>query len=219
MYAEDDLVPLSALQHFVVCPRQCALIHLEQAWLENARTAEGRALHERVDRGGNETRAGMRRVCGVPLRSLVLGLAGRADVVEFHANAGGGSDRPYPVEHKRGKPKRGDEDRVQLCAQAICLEEMTGVAVPKGALFYAEKRRRVEVVFDEALRRRVETVAEAVHALLRNGVTPPPPDEAPCAACSLRPLCRPDTTRDKRNAVAGWIATHLDEKPSQDSLP
>lgn len=219
MYAEDSLVPLSALQHFVVCPRQCALIHLERAWLENARTAEGRALHERVDRGGNETRAGIRRVCGVPLRSLVLGVAGRADVVEFRTDPKGGPDRPYPVEHKRGKPKRGDEDRVQLCAQAICLEEMTGVAVPKGALFYGEKRRRVEVVFDKALRTRVKAVAESVHALFRTGVTPPPPDQAPCAGCSLRPLCRPEAMKGQANAVAGWIAARLGEKPARDGPP
>lgn len=215
MYAEDDLVPLSALQHFVVCSRQCALIHLEQAWLENARTAEGRALHERVDRGGNETRTGIRQVYGVPLRSLVLGIAGRADVVEYHADANGGPDRPYPVEHKRGKPKRGDEDRVQLCAQAICLEEMTDVPVPKGALFYGEKRRRMEVVFDDALRDRVKVVAESVHALIRAGVTPPPPDEAPCAGCSLRPLCRPEAMKRQANAVAGWVEARLSEKPSR----
>jgi CRISPR-associated exonuclease Cas4 len=131
VFAESDLIPLSALQHFVVCPRQCALIHLESVWIENERTAEGRIEHERVDRGGAETRGEVRRAYGVPLRSLRLGLAGKADVVEFHATPGVGQERPFPIEHKRGRPKRGDEDRVQLCAQALCLEEMLGVPVPR----------------------------------------------------------------------------------------
>src|SRR5438876_1939248 len=151
MFAESDLIPISALQHFVVCPRQCALIHLESVWIENERTAEGRVEHERVDRGGAETRVAVRRAYGVPLRSLRLGLAGRADVVEFHAMPGGGPEQPFPIEHKRGRPKAGDEDRVQLCAQALCLEEMLRVSVPAGALFYGRTRRRAEVIFDEAL--------------------------------------------------------------------
>jgi CRISPR-associated exonuclease Cas4 len=145
MYAESDLIPLSALQHFVVCSRQCALIHLEAVWIENERTAEGRVEHERVDRGGAETRAGVRRAYGVSVRSLRLGLVGRADVVEFHAMPEGGPERPFPIEHKRGRPKRGDEDRVQLCAQALCLEEILGVSVPAGALFYGQSRRRADV--------------------------------------------------------------------------
>lgn len=219
MYAEADLIPLSALQHFVVCPRQCALIHLEQVWLENARTAEGRAAHQKVDKGGSEKRSGLRRSFGVPLRSLALGLTGRADVVEFHAEPDGGSGRPFPVEHKRGKPKAGDEDRVQLCAQALCLEEMTGRRVPEGALFYGQRKRRTGVVFDDALRRRVEAVAEAVHALFRECVTPPPPATAPCAGCSLYPACRPDVFRSKRTPVADWIAVRLEENAGREDLP
>lgn len=202
MHPEDDLVPLSALQHFLVCPRQCALIHLEQVWLENRQTAEGRVAHERVDKGGAETRDGVRRVFGMALRSLALGLAGRADVVEFRPS-------PYPVEHKRGRPKSGDEDRVQLCAQGLCLEEMTGEAVPAGALFYGERRRRTEVIFDERLRRRTGEAAAAVHALFAEGRTPPPPEHAPCAACSLAPLCRPDDFRTRRRSVAQWVAARL----------
>src|SRR6516165_4839945 len=180
MYAESELIPISALQHFVVCPRQCALIHLEQVWIEDERTAEGRVEHERVDRGGAETRGPVRRAYGVPLRSLRLGLAGKADVVEFHASADGGPERPFPVEHKRGRPKIGDEDRVQLCAQALCLEEMLGVAVPAGALFYGRTRRRTEVAFDEVLRRRTDAVTVEVRALLAAAVTPRPPAVAPC---------------------------------------
>ncbi|MDR3515845.1 MAG: CRISPR-associated protein Cas4 [Azospirillaceae bacterium] len=202
MYSEDDLVPLSALQHFLVCPRQCALIHLEQVWLENRQTAEGRVAHERVDGGGSETRDGIRRVFGMALRSLRLGLVGRADAVEFHPV-------PFPVEHKHGRPKVGDEDRVQLCAQALCLEEMTGETVAAGALFYGERRRRTEVNFDEPLRRRTEAVAASVHALITALVTPPPPEQAPCGACSLAPLCRPDDFRSQRRSVAEWIAARL----------
>lgn len=209
MYAEDELVPLSALQHLVVCPRQCALIHLEGIWIESERTAEGRVQHERVDRGGAEVRDGVRRAYGVPVRSLVLGVAGRADVVEFHPDPDGGPERPFPVEHKRGRPKAGDEDRVQLCAQALCLEEMLGVAVPAGALFYGERRRRTDVAFDDALRRRTAEVAAAVHALLADGRTPSPPPDAPCRACSLQAACRPDAMRPGRRPVAVWIASRL----------
>lgn len=216
MYAEDELVPLSALQHYVVCPRQCALIHLEDTWIESARTAEGRIQHERVDRGGTEIRDGMRRAYGVPVRSLVLGVAGRADVVEFHPDPGGGPERPFPVEHKRGRPKAGDEDRVQLCAQALCLEEMLGVGVPTGALFYGERRRRTDVAFDDALRRRTAEVAAAIHALLADGLTPPPPPDAPCRACSLRSACRPEAMRPGPRSVAAWITNRLHFEEAED---
>jgi CRISPR-associated exonuclease Cas4 len=212
MYAESDLIPISALQHFVVCPRQCALIHLEGLWIENERTAEGRVEHERVDRGGVEARDAVRRAYGVPLRSLRLGLAGKADVVEFHALHGGGPERPFPIEHKRGRPKRGDEDRVQLCAQALCLEEMLGLPVPSGALFYGQSRRRAEVVFDDALRRRTESVATEVRVLFdAAGLTPPPPAMAPCKSCSLLNACQPTAFRGRRRSVASWIAGRLPE--------
>ena len=145
-------------------------------------------------------RDAVRRAYGVPLRSLRLGLAGRADAVEFHAMPGGGPERPFPIEHKRGRPKRGDEDRVQLCAQALCLEEMLGVPVPSGALFYGQSRRRTEVVFDDALRRRTEKVAAEVRALFDAGATPPPPAVAPCKSCSLLSACQP--TRSARAAAA-----------------
>ena len=218
MFAESDLIPLSALQHFVVCPRQCALIHLESMWIENERTAEGRIEHERVDRGGAETRGEVRRAYGVPLRSLRLGLAGKADVVEFHATPGVGQERPFPIEHKRGRPKRGDEDRVQLCAQALCLEEMLGVPVPSGALFYGQSRRRTDVVFNDALRRRTEAVAAEVRALFEAGITPLPPAVAPCKSCSLWSACRPAAFQSRRRSVANWIAARLAE-PDMPSAP
>ena len=211
MYAEAELIPISALQHFVVCPRQCALIHLEGVWIEDARTAKGRVEHERVDRGGAETRGPLRRAYGVPLRSLRLGLTGKADVVEFLAAPDGGPERPFPIEHKRGRPKIGDEDRVQLCAQALCLEEMLGVAVPVGALFYGRTRRRAEVAFDEALRRRTEAVAAEVRALFAASATPPPPAVAPCKSCSLLIACRPDAFPSRRRSVARWITARLAE--------
>jgi CRISPR-associated exonuclease Cas4 len=216
VYTEDELIPLSALQHFVVCPRQCALIHLEDTWIESQRTAEGRVQHERADRGGSDVRDGVRRAYGVPLRSLVLGVAGRADVVEFHPDPAGGPERPFPVESKRGRPKIGDEDRVQLCAQAMCLEEMLGVAVPTGALFYGERRRRTDVTFDTALRRRTAEAAAAVHVLFSERRTPSPPVEAPCHGCSLLPACRPDVTRSGRQSVSAWIADRLDSEKGED---
>jgi CRISPR-associated exonuclease Cas4 len=134
MYTEDDLLPLSALQHLLFCERQCALIHIEQAWSENLFTAQGRIMHERVDDGGRVTRGDVRRESGMPLRSLRLGLIGKADMVEFYRQSDS-SWLPYPVEYKRGKAKKENWDKVQLCAQAICLEEMLEVAVPEGALF------------------------------------------------------------------------------------
>jgi CRISPR-associated exonuclease Cas4 len=218
MYAEDALVPLSALQHFVVCPRQCALIHLEGTWIESIRTAEGRARHQRVDQGGAEVRDGVRRAFGVPLRSLALGVAGRADVVEFHAAPDGG-ERPFPVEHKRGRPKAGDEDRVQVCAQALCLEEMLGVPVPAAALFYGERRRRTDVAIDAALRQRTGEVARAVHALFDSAETPPPPSSAPCRSCSLEPACRPDAMCSGRAPVAAWTAARLADGSGGEDLP
>jgi CRISPR-associated exonuclease Cas4 len=212
-FSESDLIPISALQHYVVCPRQCALIHLGSLWIENERTAEGRVAHERVDRGGAETRDAVRRAYGVPLRSLRLGLAGRADAVEFHAVPGGGPEQPFPIEHKRGRPKRGDEDRVQLCAQALCLEEMLGKSVPAGALFYGQSRRRAEVIFDDVLRHRTEAVAAEVRALFDAGATPTPtpPAVAPCESCSLLSACQPTAFRVRRRSVASWIAGRLAE--------
>ena len=150
-YTEDELIQLSALQHLVFCERQCALIHIEQLWSENLFTAEGRIVHEKVDTANRESRGNIRIEYGVPMRSLRLGLIGKADVVEFHRN--GDKWTPFPVEYKRGKPKGGNCDKVQLCAQALCLEEMLNVEIPEGSLFYGQTRRREDVTFDEKLRR------------------------------------------------------------------
>lgn len=204
MYSEDDLIPLSALQHYLFCQRQCALIHVERAWTENRFTAEGRIQHERVDAGGTENRRDTRQVFGVALRSLRLGLSGKADVVEFHRDSGE-VWVPYPVEHKRGRRKREDWDRIQLCAQAMCLEEMLGVGVPEGALFYGKERRREVVGLDRNLQEQVEQIAYEVHKLLISGVTPSPvyrPER--CDNCSMRPSCLPEKVGEKRQ-VESWL--------------
>lgn len=197
LYDEDDLAMISALQHYLFCPRQCALIHIEQQWLENRFTAEGRILHERVHGGGRESRRTLRIEYDVPIRSLRLGLAGRADIVEFHRQEDG-LWQPIPVEYKRGRPKKDDTDRVQLCAQAICLEEMLRCVVPEGALYYGEKKRRTPVVFDEPLRDKTAQTAVAVHALLAKGETPPPKYDKRCESCSFLPLCLPKVATRKR---------------------
>ena len=197
MHTDDDLLPLSGLQHLLFCPRQCALIHVERLWEENRFTAEGRILHDRVDSPGATTKGGVRTVRSLPLRSDELGLSGVADAVEFRA------DGPYPVEYKRGRPKQHRADEIQLCAQALCLEEMFGQPVPEGALFYGKTKRRKTVPIDDELRLATRQLAEAFHALVRAGTTPPP-DYAPrkCGSCSLADLCLPGQGLTDRRARA-----------------
>ena len=222
MYADDELVMISALQHCLFCRRQCALIHIEGAWRENYLTASGRTLHERVDRIGAETRRDVHLATSLRLISLRLGVMGVADMVEFHRveqaqDTEGvsvaarlpkrdGWWRPFPVEYKRGKPKAHRADEVQLCAQAICLEEMLGVAIPAGALFYGELRRRADVVFNDELRTLTESVARYAHELISSGVTPPPVRTKGCEACSLKELC----LENKQSAKA-WIDGKINE--------
>jgi CRISPR-associated exonuclease Cas4 len=198
---EDALIPLSALQHYVFCPRQCALIHVEQIWAEDRATEQGRLLHERVDAGGAETRPGVGTERNVALRSWALGVAGRADVVEYI----GRPRRPVPVEYKRGKPKAHRADEIQLCAQAICLEEMLSVVIPEGALFYGETRRRQRVAFDPALRALTAQTALAARAMIAAGCTPAPVYMAGCRACSLQRACQPRRLQ-KPPAIASWLA-------------
>ena len=211
MYTEADLVPLSSLQHYMYCPRQCALIHIEQVWEENVLTAEGRILHERVDSGGTETRGDVKRVFGLPIRSLRLGLSGKADVVELHRQEGG-AWLPYPVEHKRGRRKREDWDRVQLCAQALCLEEMLGAPVTEGALFYGKEQRREVVSIGEALREETERVAVAVHRMLDETRTPPPEVSKKCKSCSLASACLPQGVGGPGDRVARYLEEVLEEQ-------
>lgn len=209
MYEPDDLIQLSALQHMVFCPRQCALIHVEQTWKESGRTAEGRLMHERVHEQEAETRGDVRIERGVPLRSLRLGLIGKSDVVEFH-KVEEGRWIPYPVEYKRGKPKVDDCDKVQLCAQAMCLEEMLNIEVPRGAIFYGRTRRRLDVEFDEALRRKTEDAAKKTHSLIDSGITPGPVYAKRCESCSLVAECLPKTLQKKRS-VKNYLARVIGE--------
>ena len=206
---EDELIAISALSHYSYCPRRCALIHIEQVWTENRFTAEGRILHERVHDESRESRGDIRIDYGVSLRSLRLVLIGKADVVEFHRQPDG-SWRPFPVEYKRGKPKADYCDKVQLCAQAICLEEMLSVAIPEVALFYGQTRHRLDVVFDEALRRETEETGQLAHDLIASGRTPPPVYEKRCENCSLMAECLPKTIQ-KLRSVKDYLTRILGE--------
>jgi len=197
MYSEDDLVMISALQHLLFCPRQCALIHIEQQWTENLFTAEGRILHERVHTAAKESRRTIKVEFDVPLRSLQLGIIGRADIVEFHLQ----DDKhwlPFPVEYKRGRAKKDNSDKVQLCAQGICLEEMLNTKVPSGALYYGKKKRRTEIAFDQSLRRETILTSNRLHELIKNGVTPQPQYSSGCQSCSFVETCLPQITGHKR---------------------
>ncbi len=207
MHHEDDYIMLSALQHYLFCPRQCALIHLEQTWEENSLTMQGHILHERVHSEQREKRGNAIIVRGLRLSSARFGLSGQADVVEFHKNDNGcllpktrGKWLPFPVEYKRGKPKKDNCDAVQLCAQALCLEEMLGCSVPEGALFYGKDRRRKNLTFDRGLRNETERCVAATHALLDSGKTPTPVADKRCKRCSLKDRCLPEAVSKKLSA-------------------
>ncbi len=205
---EADLIPLSALQHYLYCPRQCALIHVEQQWAENRYTAEGRILHDRTNTPGGESRRAVKTVCAMPIRSFRLGVSGVADVVELHGDHG--TARPIPIEYKRGRPKAHRADEVQLCAQAMALEEMFGMEVPEGMLFYGKTRRRQTIAFDTELRALTDRVATETRALIEAGVTPPPLYErAKCETCSLLELCQPKPLT-RNTPVARWIERQVE---------
>ncbi len=213
MFPESALLPISALQHLLFCERQCALIHLEQAWADNVLTVEGSHLHTKAhDANAGESRGDVYIARSLALHSLRLGLSGQADVVEFHRDESGvplhsrpGRWRAFPVEYKRGKPKRNHCDEVQLCAQALCLEEMLGTVVAEGALFYGETRRRVDVKFDSFLRGETEQAAARLHELLNSGITPPAVREPKCESCSLERICLPDAL-EKRRSASGYLS-------------
>jgi CRISPR-associated exonuclease Cas4 len=207
-YAEEDLIPLSAVQHVIFCERQCALIHVEQLWDENLFTAEGRIMHERVHERGQESRKNIRIERGLPLRSLRLGLIGKADVVEFHRTESG-TWQPFPVEYKRGKPKLEDCDKVQLCAQAMCLEEMLGVNVPHGALYYGKTRHRLDVTFDHALREETEKAATRARELIEERVTPKAVYTKKCKSCSLQVHCIPKLPQ--KQSVKTYLSRMVEE--------
>lgn len=204
MYNEDQLLPLSALQHWLFCPRQCGLIHLEQVWAENKFTADGQVLHHKAHEGADESKAGVRITRSLPVRSLVLGISGQCDIVEFHRDG-----QIIPVEYKRGKPKAHRADEVQLCAQAICLEEMLGSTVSSGYLYYGANRRRTFIDFEAVLRQLVQETAGTLHAMIGSRVTPRAEYASRrCDACSLIELCQPKAMRLKRG-VQSWFSTAI----------
>jgi CRISPR-associated exonuclease Cas4 len=207
----DETIALSALQHYLFCPRQCALIHVEQIWSENVYTAEGRVLHEQADKPGAQSRRGVRTVTAMPLSNAELGIAGVADVVEFHRLEDERAERAYPVEYKRGKPKAHRADEVQLCAQAMCLEFMLKQSINEGALFYGKTRRRVVVPIDAELRALTISTIESVRSLVREGRTPPASyDARRCDSCSLIDDCRPHMLGRHASAQA-WFEAQLED--------
>jgi CRISPR-associated exonuclease Cas4 len=208
----ENPIPLSAIQHAVYCLRQAALIHLERLWEENLFTAEGRIMHEAVDKAGGRRRKNIRRVNAMALASRRLGIAGVADLVEFIGGDDG--ETPFPVEFKRGAPKQHRADEAQLCAQALCLEEMTGKSVLAGALFYAQTKRRLPIAFDAELRGLTEQAIGALRDMFATGQTPPAKYRADrCRACSLLDLCRPKA--GARSALA-WRTRQIDALLAED---
>lgn len=224
---DDSLwVPLSALQHYRFCPRQCALIHLEDAWSENRLTAEGRVLHERVHAAGREKRDALIIVRGMRLYSRRHHLSGVADVVEFHRVGDGeagaalpgekGLWRPFPVEYKRGKAKQSGLDEEQLAGQALCLAEMLDTPVPAGALFYGASKRRKDVVFSDELFHHVVRLATSVRRMMESGVTPGPSAGPHCKACSLESACLPSSMP---GTVMEYYLRNSLERTKSDDVP
>ncbi|HVA51258.1 MAG TPA: CRISPR-associated protein Cas4 [Pirellulales bacterium] len=210
---QDDYQPILALNDLLFCERRCAMHRVEQVWVENRFTLEGTTAHKKVHAGPSEEELGGRGrvIRGLWVRSERLRLVGIADLVEFRAAADSrpphpsplpeGEGVPYPVEYKRGKRRRWDNDDVQLCAQALCLEEMLGVSVPAGAVFHVKSRRRREILFDERLRARTEAAARRLHELFASGETPPPVHKPRCRGCSLHELCMPEMLGERVRAA------------------
>ena len=216
-YKEEDFLQISGLQHFQFCRRQWALIHLEQQWAENLRTVEGELLHRRThDASQRERRGELVITRDMRVFSAVLGISGSCDVVEFKKSETGvplsgmeGKYQPYPIEYKRGSPRTDYANHLQLCAQAMCLEEMLCCDIPEGALYYGETRRREKVVFTEGLRQKVKIALEEMHQLYQRSYTPKVRPSKSCNACSLKELCLPKLT--KKKSVAKYLREHLEE--------
>lgn len=217
MFDTDDFLQLSGLQHFLFCRRQWALIHIEQQWAENYRTTDGALMHEKAhDRGASESRRDLYIVRGLRIFSKTLGLSGECDVVEFHRDENGvtlaekpGRWLPFPVEYKHGEPKAGNYDAAQLCAQAMCLEEMLCCHIPEGALFYGKTRRRQPVELSAELREQVCAAAEEMHQLYQRGYTPKVKPSKGCNACSLKELCLPVLCKGK--SVKAYLTAAMEE--------
>ncbi len=191
-----EAVAISALAHYSYCPRRCALIHVEQTFDENIYTLKGKLLHERVHDSQSALQAGVQVERALPLWSGKLGLVGKADIVEYHDNV------PYPVEYKAGRRRDEPHAAIQLCAQAMCLEEMTGRRVLRGAVYYHASRRRREMVFNKVLRAQVRAATAAVRQLLAEQTIPPPPNDRRCRHCSLRESCLPRATGEPQRLAA-----------------
>ncbi len=219
IYQEEDFLLLSGLQHFAFCRRQWALIHIEQQWAENFRTTDGKILHEKAHDGSQRERRGdMLITRGLRIHSATLGVSGACDVVEFHLTSDGitlpgeeGLWQPYPVEYKRGTKKENDADRLQLCGQAMCLEEMLCCAIPEGALYYGETRRREVVAFTEELREQVRSSLEEMHQLYKRAYTPKVKPTKSCNACSMKELCLPRLM--KKRSVSEYLKKAMEDSP------
>lgn len=218
-FKEEDYLQLSGLQHFAFCRRQWALIHIEKQWRENLRTTEGQLMHTKAhDDSARERRGDLLIVRGLNVHSAVLGVSGQCDVLEFYKDEGGvpltsydGRWRPYPVEYKHGQPKKNPSDRLQLCAQAMCLEEMLCCDILEGALFYGQSRRREAVAFTDELRQKVRDTLNEMHQLYQRGYTPKVKPSKSCNACSLKELCLPKLMRTR--SVKDYLAAAMEEMP------
>lgn len=216
-FKEEDYLQLSGLQNFAFCRRQWALIHIEDQWAENYRTMDGHLMHEHVhNQEFRESRGGCLTVRGLAIHSAELGVSGQCDAVEFHRDPAGipfrnreGLWLPYPVEYKRGKPKEHSADELQLCTQAMCLEEMLCCAIPEGALYYGEPRRRTMVSFTSELRKQVRDSLAEMHQLYQRHHTPKVKPSKACNACSLKELCLPKLMN--RKSVSDYLATAVEE--------
>lgn len=195
MYSEEDYIQLSAIQHYVFCPRQCALIHVHGIWQENLFTAKGKILHEKVDSGEDESRGDRTITRSLNIYSKRLGLSGRCDVVEITEK--NNKIKPYPVEYKSGKPKNNISDMAQLCAQALCLEEMMKVPVTEAAIFYGRPRRRELIEIDSYLRSQTEEIILNIHSMIKNRIGPEAKYGKKCDTCSLNNICMPKSGTGK----------------------
>ncbi|MDR0571608.1 MAG: CRISPR-associated protein Cas4 [Rickettsiales bacterium] len=209
MYSEDDLLHIRGLQQILYCKRRCALLFLEQQWTDNYFTAKGIMMHEKVHEEKIERKKGVTIERDVYLKSYELGLVGKSDVVEFHKS--GTQLIPYPVEYKSGKAKNDNTDKVQLCAQAMCLEEMTNVKIPQGSIFYGRTRNRLNVEFDKKLREQTTRLAKEFHDLINSGKTPKPEYSKKCNNCSFQEICLPKIV-NKRKTIKQYLRDITNEE-------
>lgn len=206
MFTEDDFIMISALQHYIFCPRQCGLIHVDDAWQDNLFTVRGEILHEKVDTDTYETRGDVKTVRGLRIHSFKYGIVGRCDVVEFKKSGktldsrfrGNDIGEVFPVEFKLGKPKEDISDKVQLCAQVLCIEEMLNIKIPKAAFFYGKIRRRNTVEINEELRKQTEEVIFKVHEIIKSKKVPIADYSAKCRNCSLISICQPKAMNKRK---------------------